>query len=469
MSSDRQARRLRRRWETLPDALQTPQQVAGVRGVSCGATYGLMERCNFACTSCYLSDLANATDPAPFSEARRQLRALREHLGPGGKVQITSGEVTLLPVEQLGRVVAHARSIGLDPMVMTNGQVMLDDPGYLETLVREHGLEKVSFHVDSTQLGRPGMPLGLEETEVHPVRDRCADLLRRVRHRTGRRLHAAHTATVTADNLEGVADVVRWGLDNLDAFRLLSFLPVAEVGRTRDRRGGDLTLEGVWARIERGFGRSLNRDAMYFGHPRCNVVVPLLVVDDGDRREVVEVVREDRRWDLRVFGWAMREFGHLADVDGKLDANLRSLLLPLLRRPHRLLELLAYGLHRGWGERRWLARLGLQPGRWTRLRIRPLLIVIHRFMRADELDTPLGRERLEACVFRVPVDGRMVSMCEVNATSLRRRLDQRAIPAESPLATASEGRDAIRGSVRGQEDGTRDGGRGTRQAADGSP
>jgi len=36
-------------------------------------------------------------------------------------------------------------------------------------------------------------------------------------------------------------------------------------------------------------------------------------------------------------------------------------------------------------------------------------------MSPDELDTPLGQERLQACVFKLPVDGRMVSMCEMNA------------------------------------------------------
>ena len=45
-------------------------------------------------------------------------------------------------------------------------------------------------------------------------------------------------------------------------------------------------------------------------------------------------------------------------------------------------------------------------------------------MSAAEIDTDLGRERLEACVFRVPVDGEMVSMCSVNAGDIRRRLNE---------------------------------------------
>jgi uncharacterized radical SAM superfamily Fe-S cluster-containing enzyme len=40
-------------------------------------------------------------------------------------------------------------------------------------------------------------------------------------------------------------------------------------------------------------------------------------------------------------------------------------------------------------------------------------------MSAEEVGTPLGQERLEACVFRLPIEGRMVPMCEVNAAGYR--------------------------------------------------
>ncbi len=40
-------------------------------------------------------------------------------------------------------------------------------------------------------------------------------------------------------------------------------------------------------------------------------------------------------------------------------------------------------------------------------------------MSRDEIDTPLGRERLNACVFRVPVGSRMIPMCEVNVAGWR--------------------------------------------------
>ena len=39
--------------------------------------------------------------------------------------------------------------------------------------------------------------------------------------------------------------------------------------------------------------------------------------------------------------------------------------------------------------------------------------------------TPQGQQRLANCIFTVPVDGELVSMCEVNATDLRRRFYDR--------------------------------------------
>ena len=42
-------------------------------------------------------------------------------------------------------------------------------------------------------------------------------------------------------------------------------------------------------------------------------------------------------------------------------------------------------------------------------------------MSPDELRTDLGRERLAACVFRLPDKGEMVPMCQMNAAGVRDR------------------------------------------------
>ncbi|MGB5571740.1 MAG: hypothetical protein WBO69_00005, partial [Thermoanaerobaculia bacterium] len=184
------------RFLDLPDSLKTPEQIVGFAHHSCGATHGVLESCDFACTSCYLGEEANAAEPLSREEVFQQLDQLREFLGPQGKAQITAGEVTLLPREVLGEYVRYAIDIGLDPMVMTHGRRFLQEPEYLQRLIEEDGLEKISIHVDATQRGREEWSPFVTEEQLHPVRDRYASLIREMRAKTGRKLHAAHTVTV---------------------------------------------------------------------------------------------------------------------------------------------------------------------------------------------------------------------------------------------------------------------------------
>ncbi len=137
----------------LPASVRGPDQGLGTYSTGCGATWGVMERCDFACTACYLAHGSNRARPLPFARVRRQLETMRRHLGPGGRVQITAGEVTLLPPDELIRIVRCARELRLSPMVMTHGQRFLREPGYLERLVTDGGLDRVAIHVDSTQRG----------------------------------------------------------------------------------------------------------------------------------------------------------------------------------------------------------------------------------------------------------------------------------------------------------------------------
>ena len=60
-------------------------------------------------------------------------------------------------------------------------------------------------------------------------------------------------------------------------------------------------------------------------------------------------------------------------------------------------------------------------------RVRPFLIVVHNFMSPGELKTAEGQERLDACVFKLAVEGELVSMCEMNATDLRAKIDRMQI------------------------------------------
>ncbi len=411
-----QARRLI--WDRLPSELRGERQYLGRMSPGCTATHGVHEACDFGCTACYLASTANRTPPLSFEAVRAQIDAIRAWAGPGGNIQLTAGEVTLLPREALARLVRYARDQDLDPMVMSHGQTFDRDPSYLHHLM-EAGLQKISLHVDSTQRGRRGVPSRPTEADLMGVRGRFSALIREARATTGRPLHASHTLTVTQDNLPLLPGLLRWTLLNADAFRLFSCNTVAEVGRTRgEAYEAD---ERLYAAFEEGAGRRLPRTTFNFGHPRCSTVNLMWVVRFGERVEVVPVARED----APVDSWFMRQLNDSAfegfNPDDGSQARAAGALAGLFARsPDFLWKWPAYSLYRLLGERRWLPEFLMARARGERCFVRPFAIIVHNFMSAADLDTDEGRARLQACAFRLPVDGEMVPMCQFNGTEARR-------------------------------------------------
>jgi hypothetical protein len=417
---------LAERWAGLDPAQRLPGQGLGQKATGCGATIGIQPRCDFACTGCYLGREANQIPALPTAAVLRQIDELRRWLGPKSNVQITDGEVTLRPTEELTEILRYARSIGVVPMVMTHGDSFRRRPGLLERLMTEGGLTEVSIHVDITQRGRDGYKAPKSELELMPLRDELAGMVREARRRTGRPLRAAMTLTVTQDNLPQIADVVRWLVRNRDTFGLASFQPLAQVGRTRRSQRG-VTATDLWTEVSRAtadFGLPLDGTGpMHFGHTECTRFVPLLALERPgeaprlfrairDEPEDVEVMREF--FELGLGGVAFRD-------DGALEKTAR--FLGMVRTaPGWML-----GRVPRWIDGRCRAEAGttlsrfLLDGLLRRLRIDGLTLTSHHFMSPAEVRTPLGQERLAACVFRLPYKGEMVPMCRMNADGVRER------------------------------------------------
>ena len=412
-------------WARVPESLRTPRQFLGRQYAGCGATIGAMPRCDFACRGCYLGADANRVPPAPLEAVKRQLVQLRAWLSEGGNVQLTDGEVTLRPEPELVELIRYARELGLVPMLMTHGDAFRRQPGLLERLMLEGGLTEVSIHVDTTQRGRRGYRDVRSEDALTPLRDEFAAMIRGARRRTGRRLEAATTVTVTRDNLDEMPAIVRWLVANADAFKMVSFQPVAPVGRTAAGLGG-VTADEVWERIAKGLDGDASTLAAregWLGHPACSRFVqgvavrqagspptfrPLWHPDDPRDRAAVEA------WLGRFGGLTFRldpparAIARLAGVmAGASGLVLRRLVPLLLRGPARLDPAHPWRL-----AARWLR---------GRARIDYLNIVSHHFMGRAELATPAGRERLALCVFKAPVGDALVSMCELNALGGRDR------------------------------------------------
>lgn len=417
---------LAERWAGLDPALRLPGQGLGQKATGCGATIGVQPRCDFACTGCYLGREANHVPALPTAAVLRQLDEMRRWLGPKSNVQITDGEVTLRPAAELVEILRYARSIGVIPMVMTHGDNLRRQPGLLERLMEEGGLTEISIHVDITQRGRDGHKAPKSELELMPLREEFAAMVRQARRRTGRTLRAAMTLTVTRDNLPQIADVVRWLIRNRDAFSLVSFQPLAQVGRTRKSQQG-VTADELWGEIARGtvdFGLELKgAGPMHFGHTECTRFVPLLTLErpGGDirayqliRGEPEDVAVMSEFFDRGLGGMAFRD-------DRPLELAARALGL-VRADPAWLL-----GRVRRWAAGRFRTEAGTSLGRLLldalrgRVRLGGFTLTSHHFMSPAELHTEIGRARLAACVFRLPYHGEMVPMCQMNADGVRER------------------------------------------------
>jgi molybdenum cofactor biosynthesis enzyme MoaA len=422
---DERAQARKRVFDALPQSAKDERhQWLGVISTGCAATHNVLERCNFYCTACYLSEEANHTPPLPFEEVKKQLDHIRAELGPSANTQITAGEVTLLPREDLARIVRYARDIGLDPMVMTHGQTYLEDPTYLHFLMKVGGLQKTAIHIDVTQKGRKFLKAGMREKDLHPLRDQFATIIRDARRVTGQTLHASHTMTITEQNYDDVPDVMEWMVRNNDAFRMISFQPTAEVGRTKAQPQIQKQDE-IWANICKGMGLVTNRHTFVFGHPDCNTTSLIWVLRWGGRTALMEVKRDDPK-DMKFFDDLMSGAFNGFYTDGESNAELLGKWLGLfVKSPKYFWQWPVYATRRAWADRDWAPSFMAAVLKGEEWSCTPFIVVVHNFMSSHELLTPYGQERLQACAFKLPVeiDGvtQMVSMCEMNGTDLRKK------------------------------------------------
>jgi hypothetical protein len=410
------------RWSSLDPAVKLPGQGLGRKATGCGATLGIQPRCDFACTGCYLGSEANRIPPLPLAAVLAQLDALRKHLGPKSNVQITDGEVTLRPAEELLEVLRYARAIGIVPMIMTHCDNLRRQPGLLERLMAEGELTEISIHIDITQRGRDGYRAPKTELELMPLRDEFAQMILDARKKTGRRLRAATTLTVTAENLPHVADVVRWTIENRDAFSLISFQPLAQVGRTRKNLEG-VTPAELWREISRAaaeYGAAFDgAEPMHFGHPDCTRFVPLMAIERGGGTRLMQLIRNDAE-DMAVMQEFFARDGGAAFRDDRPFELIARGAGMLWRAPRWW-----FGRVRRWVDMRLRREAGtsllglVRDVALRRARVDGLTLTSHHFMSPAELATETGRARLDACVFRLPVNGELVPMCRVNAGGVR--------------------------------------------------
>ncbi|HVF72437.1 MAG TPA: hypothetical protein VM940_12595 [Chthoniobacterales bacterium] len=420
---EEKARVLRERWDSLPPELQTNNQISGRHLTHCGFTLGA-SYCSFHCTHCYLPKNANSIPIPSLAQVREQIDANRRFQGPGGGLQITGGDVADAywrsgRADELIEIVRYAYSVGSIPMLMTHGQTLIEHPEFLERLVVEGGLRQISVHVDMTQAGRHGYPIGRIkcEADLHPVRQAFTDLALGIRAKTGFILEYALSFTVTRRNLADVPEVIRWYLADPQRsyiWRMLSFQPEADTGRTLFSQN-PITSADVWEKICEGVGLPLRRDVSIFGHPDCNSWASLLIARPSGK--YFPLLPDDPEFD-DLLGEVLREIGGLSLVNDDAGTPPYRLAGVLFKNPV------------------LLARVATRMIRYLRSRNAPreifqsllrgkvhtLGVGMHNFMGSEKVASattdPVIRARLDSCVFKGAVkrngEWEAVPMCAMN-------------------------------------------------------
>ena len=412
---------LRRRWEELPDNARSPQQLLGRRTAGCEGTHGVFPRCNLACTPCYHAKEAQSvrTDgPHTIAEVERQMAYLRTTRGTGQHAQLIGGEVTLLGPEDHARALQVMERHGRKPMSMTHGDFDYD---YLRDLAiapdgrRRFRRLRVAGHFDSLMLGRRGVPRPRSEAELDEHRRRFVAMFERLRAQHGVGFDLAHNMTVTPGNLGEVASVVRSCAGM--RFGMMSFQPAAYVGNPRrwkeDFRA--VTIDDVWAEIERGVGTRLPWAHLQMGDARCNRSAYGILA--GGRWTPFLDERDAR--DLRVRDRFLDAFGGM-DFERAPAPLVAAVARVVARRPSVVPAAV------GWAAR-FVRRTGVR--RLLTGRPRALTFVVHAFMDAEvvkpawealqrgetagDLRVRAAQERLQACSYAMahPDENRLVPAC----------------------------------------------------------
>lgn len=416
---------LRRRWSELPDAVRTRSQLMGRHTAGCEGTHGVFPRCNFACSPCYLGSDANQvrTDPGhTITEIDRQMRYLRATRGVDQHAQLIGGEVTLLGPEAHAQALLTMRRHRRKPMSMTHGDF---DYTYLERLaIRPDGTRRFEFlrfagHFDSLMRGRSGIRRPASESDLHPYRREFVANFERLEREHGVRFDLAHNMTVTPRNLPEVAEVVRACVPL--RFGMMSFQPAAYVGNPNRWREDfhEVSIDSVWAEIERGIGTRIPWQHLQMGDPRCNrssygIVAGgrwTPVLDDNDAR------------DLAVRDLFLQTLGGM-DFDRPRWVLAVALMRVLARHPRIAPAALGWAI-------RLTRRVGYRPMMFGRPRA--LTFVVHAFMDAEVVgpaweatkrgqtatdpDVRAAQQRLAACSYAMahPDEDQLVPACVQHA------------------------------------------------------
>ena len=161
------------------------------------------DKCNTYCRGCYrINGMQGHKSLEQIKEEIDLLKRWRNC----DNISIAGGEPLIHP--NILEIVAYTRSLGIKPLILTNGIRIENDIQFIREL-KAAGIVGFTFHIDSEQ-NRPHWK-GKSEYELFELRQHYADMV----HSVGG-LFASFGMTVYPGNLDFVPEMVKWANRNID-------------------------------------------------------------------------------------------------------------------------------------------------------------------------------------------------------------------------------------------------------------
>jgi len=176
------------------------------------------------------------------------------------------------------------------------------------------------------------------------------------------------------------------------------------------------------------------------GHPECSrFVFGFILKRENGELSYRRMSMADDETDRALLGEYYDQWSGVSMRGGSEFEKAWLVLKMIVSRPSFFFKSLPAYLLGLLGEFQPGARLSLLKDLFLgRSRLSRFTVITHHFMDREELNTPLGQERLKYCSFMVPFKDELVSMCEFNA--LGKRSEYYSELASSKLKIVGESR-----------------------------
>jgi len=169
------------------------------------------DRCNTYCRGCYrINGMQGHKSVEKIKEEIKLLKDLRNC----DNISIAGGEPLIHP--NILEIVAYIRSLGMKPLILTNGIKLENNREFIVEL-KKAGAVGFTFHIDSEQ-ARPGWK-GKTEMELFELRQHFADMVAEVGG-----MFVSFGMTVYPGNLHIVPEMVKWANKNINKVHGLVFI-----------------------------------------------------------------------------------------------------------------------------------------------------------------------------------------------------------------------------------------------------